>query len=175
MYIGIQFCCQSSISNVHLHDIIHKNSNKNFTICHMAQITWQMTSMFKWCQQRKNITNTAYYLHIQREQTICQKGTEQKIVYSVITTDLLTGYTHTLHILLKGTTDSSKLQSYIKTKIEGEIVNIVLEFPPSMCTVHMTPAGQKIIQQMCMKDNTVNTILFIARQYSSMPLAHHLI
>ena len=55
---------------------------------------------------------------------ICQKIIEQKIatkrkqiVYSVITTDFLTGYTHILHVLLEGTTDSSKLQSYIKTKI----------------------------------------------------------
>ena len=61
-----------------------------------------MTSRF---QQRKKITTTSYHLHIQREQTICQKRTEQKIankrkkiIYSIITTDLLTGYTHTLCI-----------------------------------------------------------------------------
>ena len=103
MYTGIQFCCQSNISNVHLMTSYIKNSNKKFTICHMAQLTQHMTSRFKWSQQRKNFTSAAYYLHIQREQTICQKRTEQKIatkrkqiVYSVIPIDLLTGYTHTL-------------------------------------------------------------------------------
>lgn len=83
-----------------------------------------MTSRFKWPQQQKNITSTTYNLHIQGEQTICQKRTEQKIapkrkqiVYSVITTDLLTCNTHFPYTFGRNCRFLSKLQSYIKTKI----------------------------------------------------------
>src|ERR1041385_8722235 len=67
--------------------------------------------------------NTTYNLHIQREQTICQKRIEQKIaterketlcsVYSAITTDLFIQQiqTHFAYILLQRPADSSKLRS----------------------------------------------------------------